>query len=123
MPTHAQVIGGFALQMGLLGALAEKGVLAGVPAAPVGRFSYWKPSGGRDAGKVSDPLTYNRKAVLTPDEHIRTTVALFHDLCSDFLLGSAPFTAKLHPDYAEKYQDFDHLARVAEWLGKPGGAA
>lgn len=123
VPTHAQVIGGFALQMGLLGALAEKGVLAGVPAAPVGRFSYWKPSGGRDAGKVSDPLTYNRKAVLTPDEHIRTTVALFHDLCSDFLLGSAPFTAKLHPDYAEKYQDFDHLARVAEWLGKPGGAA
>ena len=54
--------------------------------------------------------------------HIAATVAQFTELCHDMLLGTKPFTAKLHPEYAEKYQDFDHLARVAEWLGKPAAS-
>ena len=119
VPTYAQVSGGFALQMGLLGALAEQGVLAGVPAGLVGRFSYWKVSGGNDPGKASDPLSYRGKSEITPAEHIAATVVQFTELCHDLLLGTKPFTAKLHPEYAEKYKDFDHLARVAEWLGKP----
>lgn len=119
VPKHDQIAGGFSLQMGLLGALAESGILAGVAAAPIARFSYWKVSGGNDPGKASDPLLHNRKAFMTPDQHIAQTRAHFDNLCETLLLGSTPFTAKLHPEYAEKYKDYDHLARVAEWLGKP----
>jgi len=119
VPNHDQITGGFALQMGLLGALAETGILAEVAPAPVARFSYWKVGGGNDPGKASDPLTYNRKIVMTPEAHIAATLAQFAKLCETMLLSNAPFTAKLHPEYAEKYKDYDHLARVAEWLGKP----
>ncbi|MGL4541355.1 MAG: PD-(D/E)XK nuclease family protein, partial [Polymorphobacter sp.] len=120
VPSPAQVATGFALQMGLLGALAQQGVLEGVAAAPVAAFGYWKIGGGTEAGKVSDPLLYNRKPVMSAAAHVTQTLAVFDQLCRDMLLGNAPFTAKLHPDHAEKYRDFDHLARVAEWLGKPG---
>jgi ATP-dependent helicase/nuclease subunit B len=123
VPTHAQVAGGFALQMGLLGVLAQHGVLDGVPSAPVAALRYWKLGGGKDPGKASNPLEYNRKQVMTAPDHVDQANATFRTLCEDYLLGTEPFTAKLHPDHAEKYRDYDHLARVAEWLGKPGSAA
>jgi ATP-dependent helicase/nuclease subunit B len=119
VPSWTQVTSGFALQMGLLGALAQRGVLDGVPSATVTALRYWKLNGGKDAGKASDPLTCRGKPPIETGAHIDATLGLFLRLCDDYLLGNAEFIAKLHPDHAAKYRDYDHLARVAEWLGKP----
>ena len=116
-PARAQVEGGFALQMGLLGWLAQRGGFGA--AAPVAAFRYWKLSGGREPGKASDPLASNRVPFITPAAHIAATLAIFERLCADYLLGETPFVAKAHPEYAMKLRDFDHLARVGEWLGRP----
>lgn len=123
-PSRKQVKGGSALQMGLLGALAERGAFAERvgPARTVAAFRYWKLSGGRNPGKAHDPLVSNRTVLATPTEHIAATWVRFERLCEAYLLGDAPFLAKAHPDYATRYRDFDHLARVDEWLGRPPGA-
>jgi len=118
VPSHAQVAGGFALQMGLLGWLAEAGRFAEVPAGTIAALRYWKLGGGKEPGKVADPLKH-RSEITPPEDHIAATMAHFYALCDDMLLGSAPFTAKLHPEYSAKYRDYDQLARVLEWLGRP----
>ena len=51
-------------------------------------------------------------------DHISATKKHFLKLCDDMLLGDGAFTAKLHPEYA-KGNDYDQLARVLEWLGRP----
>ena len=38
------------------------------------------------------------------------------------LTGDAPFTAKLHPEYAP-YADYDQLMRLEEWFGREGDAS
>ncbi len=122
VPSHAQVSGGFALQLGLLAWLAVAGELSGVPAAPVGALRFWKVGGGTVAGKASDPLCFRGKPFATVDEHVAATQGEFFRLCATMLLGDTPFVAKLHPDYA-RGTDYDHLARVLEWLGRPERAA
>ncbi len=117
IPSHAQVAGGFALQMGLLGWLVEEGRLGGVAKGPIGAMRYWKLGGGTDPGKASDPLRFRSEVTMVAD-HILATKAHFMTLCETMLLGEGAFTAKLHPEYA-KGNDYDQLARVLEWLGRP----
>lgn len=119
VPSRAQVEEQFSLQMGLLGLMAERGVLG--PAAKVAAFRYWKLGGGKEPGFAKDPLEFRGKPYASADDHIAATTARLRKLCDDFLLGRAPFTAKLHPDHAARYSDFDHLARVAEWQARPKG--
>ncbi len=121
VPSNAQIAGGFALQLGLLGGLAEAGVLHGVPAGDVAALRFWKLGGGTNAGTVKDLLKQGKE--ITPAAaHIAETWVALGRLCDAMLLGTAPFTAKLHPDYA-RGTDYDQLARVREWLGRPDGAA
>lgn len=119
VPSQAQLEGGFALQLGLLAWLAEGGHFPGIEPGRVRALRYWKLSGGREPGEVKDPLLYRGKPWTDAGSFIDATVAHFMTLCDSMLLGSEPFTAKLHPDYAANYKDFDHLARVSEWLGRP----
>ena len=118
VPSHAQLDGGFALQLGLLGWLAAAGTLRDVPAGEVAALRFWKLGGGKDPGKAVDPLVYNRKAFATVAEHVAATRRAFDALCETMLLGTTPFVAKLHPDHA-RGTDYDQLARVLEWLGRP----
>ena len=121
-PSHAQWAGGYALQLGLLGSLAAAGEFGDVPPEPVEALRYWQLGGGKEPGKVHDRLTYY-KDVTPAADHIAVTRALFLKLCDEMLLGDAPFTAKLHPEYSQKYSDFDQLARVLEWRGRPENVA
>lgn len=117
-PSHAQLEGGYALQLGLLGWLAQEGHVPGLAAGEVAALRYWRLSGGSVAGKVSDPLVFNRRDWSDPPRFIAESMVHLDRLCAELLLGDAPFTAKLHPDYSTRYKDHDHLARVAEWMGR-----
>lgn len=118
VPSHAQLSGGFSLQLGLLAKMAEEGLFPHVTAGEVRALRYWKLSGGKTAGVVKDPLMHNRKAWTTVGDFVRESLRHLIALTDEMLLGPAPFTAKLHPEHAEHYRDFDHLARVSEWLGR-----
>ncbi len=118
-PPNAMLKDGFALQLGLLALLAQDGALKDVPAAPVSRLSYWKLSGGAaEAGEEKDPMLYNGNPWIDASGFIARCRDDFAQLAAMYLTGDAPFTAKAHSEYAERYKDYDHLARVAEWLGQ-----
>ncbi len=118
IPSHDQITGGFALQMGLLAWLAEAQGFADVDPAAVTALCYWKLSGGKTPGTAKNPLLHYKDETPVAD-HVTATRAVFDELCAKFLLGDTPFTAKLHPDHAARYSDYDHLARVAEWQARP----
>ena len=119
VPSTAAVRGGLANQLGLLMAMAAKGMLAtragatlaGEPAA----LAYWKLSGGTGPGEIKDAL--GGKPPLSAADHAADAVAIAIAETDALLLGNAPFVAKRVPGYG--WSDFDHLARVAEWQDRP----
>lgn len=119
-PTGAQVKAGFASQLGLLLAMAAGGELATragvrvVPGRPA-EVAYWKLSGGNEPGKVVDPL--KGKPAMTAAELVDFVLEHVEDLTTGLLLRETPFLPKVHQGLS--WGDYDHLARVPEWLDRP----
>jgi ATP-dependent helicase/nuclease subunit B len=118
-PGPKAVAEGYAMQLGLLGLIAERGGFEGVEGMPA-CFEYWSLS--RDRGKlgyVKSP-TKGRNGI---DPEVFTDLAArnFIHAAETWLTGDAPFTAKLHPEYAP-YGDYDQLMRLDEWYGREGAA-
>ncbi|MDT8758311.1 double-strand break repair protein AddB [Sphingomonas psychrotolerans] len=117
-PSLAAVREGFSLQLGLLGLIAERGGFEGI-AGRAKQFEYWSLSkNSRGAfGYVESPCDPKRRDYLPADEFIDRAVAQFEGAARMWLTGDAPFTAKLHPDYAP-YAEYDQLMRRDEWYGR-----
>ncbi|SFR96306.1 double-strand break repair protein AddB [Sphingomonas jatrophae] len=116
-PSKRAVAEGFAMQLGLLGLIAERGGFEGVEGRAAA-FEYWslaqkdgqlghvaRIEPGRD-GQGPDPAEMTARAA----RQIEAAAARW-------LTGDAPFTALLHPEYAP-YGDYDQLARKDEWYGR-----
>ncbi len=117
LPGVADVTDLWQTQLALLAAMAERGLLADIDAAPVVALDYVKLSGGREPGVVRPAL--GRKADAEPVPiHIEKALADFETLAGSYLLGDRPFTAKAHVVHGRRFADYDLLARVAEWLGR-----
>ncbi|WP_310474930.1 PD-(D/E)XK nuclease family protein, partial [Sandarakinorhabdus sp.] len=84
-----------------------------VPGGTAGSIEYWQLKGGRkDQGKRHTPLG---KGADVPD-HVTRALIRAEQLVAQYLLAQTPFPAKLQPQWA--WGDFDHLARVAEWINR-----
>ncbi|WP_242122592.1 double-strand break repair protein AddB [Sphingobium sp. Sx8-8] len=122
-PSARQVRAGFALQLGLLGLIAEHGGFPGTDAAPVANaFEYWSLAKKGDAfgyrESPVDPLG-KRDKIITADftSHV---LAQFEEVAAAWLTGSAPFAAQVNPEVAN-YGDYDQLMRLEEWYGRDDG--
>lgn len=117
-PSLAAVRAGFSLQLGLLGLIAERGGFKGIEGR-ARAFEYWSlsrsPRGG--FGYVESPCDSRRRDYLPADDFVDAAVAQFEEAARTWLTGDAPFTAKLHPDYAP-YAEYDQLMRRDEWYGR-----
>ncbi len=118
-PEPKQLKNGYALQLGLLGMLAEAGRFEGAQATAA-EFEYW--SQGRKSGgefgyvwSTSQARGANR---IEASDFVADLYQHFEQAVETWLTGCAPFTAKLHPDYA--WTEFDHLMRYDEWQGRDG---
>jgi ATP-dependent helicase/nuclease subunit B len=112
-PKQAAVDAGFALQLGLLGLIAEAGGFDGVSGAPASH-EYWSlTKHGDKFGRKTCPDTKLGGAEAFLD-HARRQ---FADAAAKWLTGNEPFTAKLHPAFAP-YGDYDQLMRLEEWYGR-----
>ncbi len=123
-PSARMVAEGFALQLGLIGLMAQSGGFEGVSGEP-GRFEYW--SMGRSDksdtgfGYIASPLKLTtRQSGLEPDEFLPAAKRDLHDAIARFIKGREPFEAKLNPDYPG-YTDYDQLMRLDEWQGQRDG--
>jgi len=90
----------------------NKPIGGGVP----GDIEYWQLMGKRaEPGKIHQPLR-GRDEIAAAD-HVTAALNAAEALTTHYLLNERPFLPKLRPEWA--WQDYDHLARVAEWINRP----
>jgi ATP-dependent helicase/nuclease subunit B len=120
-PSKRAVAEGYSMQLGLLGLIAEKGGFDGVRGAPT-VFEYWSLAAGKDStlGYRTSPVGLSSKDEgIDPANFTTLSARVLTDAVETYLHGSAPFTAKLHPEHAP-YGDYDQLMRLDEWYGRGG---
>ena len=122
-PSASMVEAGFALQLGVLGLIAEAGGFANAQGRPE-TFEYWSlgKSDKSDTGfgYIETPLKVGAKrSGLDPDRLLPHTVAKLREAVEGYIKGSKPFRARENPDYPA-YDTYDQLMRLAEWLPRMG---
>jgi ATP-dependent helicase/nuclease subunit B len=111
-PAQKAVNAGFALQLGLLGLIAEAGGFDGVDGSPE-VHEYWSlAKHGDQFGRKTSP-----DKDMGAEDFLAHARGHFQDAAARWLTGSEPFTAKLNPAYAP-WGDFDQLMRLEEWYGR-----
>lgn len=119
-PSAARVEAGFALQLGVLGLIAERDGFTGIAGDP-GAYEYWSLAKAKNDnpfgfGYVDVPLRVGKKrAGLAPEEFLPRTADQLALAISRFIKGTDPFTARENPDYPG-YDTFDQLMRLDEWI-------
>jgi ATP-dependent helicase/nuclease subunit B len=118
-PSPKQINAGFALQLGLIGYMAEALAIKGVSGA-ASHFEYWSlaKNKAKDFGFIAVP-TSTRAADNKPEraDFVAFAVEQAEAAIGKWILGNTPFTAKLHPEFA-LYGDYDQLMRLQEWNGR-----
>ncbi|MEL7196913.1 MAG: double-strand break repair protein AddB [Pseudomonadota bacterium] len=119
-PSNKQVEIGYALQLGLLGLIAQYGSFeeegGQLISGDASKFEYW--SSGKDTGafgKVTSPVkTGNMRSGILPDKFLPFHEDKLSHAISRYFKGDKPFKARENPDY-EGYSDYDQLMRLEEW--------
>ncbi|MEO3427643.1 double-strand break repair protein AddB [Pelagibius sp. CAU 1746] len=112
-PDKKKVDRGFAPQLPLEAAIALAGGFEGLPQGPVGSLAFWRLSGGTPPGEVqaaskSDPAALAAQAL----EGLQRLVAEFDN-------PATPYACRPRPELAPRFNDYDHLSRLAEWAVGP----
>lgn len=122
VPTKAQVEKGFALQLGLLGLIAELGQFAdrktGQDIQGVAtEFEYWSFKKDDDGfGKIDKPMKLSdRQSGIVPEQFLPHHAKMLAEAIRRFIKGTDPFQARENPDY-KGYAEYDQLMRLEEWL-------
>ena len=119
-PSTSRVQEGFALQLGLIGLIAEAG---GFPplAGEANTFEYWSLGKKKDQlGFIETPLKIGKKRNgIEPIDFLPLTKRFLDDALDRWILGDEPFTARLNPELGS-YADYDQLMRLDEWITSLG---
>ncbi len=116
-PGAAEVAAGFAMQLGLLGLIAERGGFEDVTGKPTA-FEYWSLAArAGQLGHVASPVGGKGATAVAAADFTAHAARVLQDAVTKWLTGDAPFTAKLHPEHAP-YGDHDQLMRLDEWYGR-----
>lgn len=109
-PTGREVAAGFAPQLPLEGAILRAGGFPGIAGASIA-LQYWQLKGRdpvanvtRAGGSNADPQALIEEA----EQGLRRLIARFDDPETGYLCRPSPANAP-------RYDDYEHLARVAEW--------
>ncbi|MEO0620380.1 MAG: double-strand break repair protein AddB, partial [Pseudomonadota bacterium] len=116
-PSVAQVTSGVSPQLPLEAAIAEVGGFAGLEAGPVQRLVYISAGGGTPAGEER----WITKA--SPDELAAKSLGSLSALVAQYDDPATDYRAVRRGQFAGayRYDDYAHLARVAEWSVAEGG--
>ncbi|MGE3622818.1 MAG: double-strand break repair protein AddB [Bdellovibrionales bacterium] len=107
-PRTADVRSGYEPQLSLLALIAREGGFTDIVKAPAAELEYWKLTGGSKAGEVL-PV---REAVDTLVDAARHGLEA---LVAEFANEATPYQAVPKPNMQPRYDDYAHLARLAEW--------
>ena len=102
---------GFSPQLALEAAMLAAGGFETLAAGTVNRLTYWRLGGGGTPGQEhpipGDPSDLADAAM----DGLRALVAAFDR-------QDTPYAATPRPDWAPRFNDYAHLARIAEWSGR-----
>jgi ATP-dependent helicase/nuclease subunit B len=120
-PSGKQVAEGYALQLGTLGLMAERGAFVGAQ-GEAARFEYWSLGASKTSetgfGYVTTPiLEGNKRSGIPLEDFLPMAEDYLHEALDRWILGDEPFTARLNPD-APGYSTYDQLMRLDEWMGR-----
>lgn len=114
-PKSQDVFFGFSPQLPLEAVIASKGGFDKVPSAIVATLEFWHLKGGRDGSaivSVKDPQTG------APADPMMLAVEAFQglkNLVTHFSHEGAAYIARPRSEFGLSHNDYDHLARYAEW--------
>ncbi|MEI6418307.1 MAG: double-strand break repair protein AddB [Sphingomonadales bacterium] len=106
------------LSLGLAMAMAGAASAGGkaLPGGSAGEIAYWKLTGSAATpGEIRRQLATKDAPPLA--DHVKAVLGHANTITSAYLLGDRAFTALARPQFS--YGDYDHLARLAEWAGRP----
>jgi ATP-dependent helicase/nuclease subunit B len=106
---------GYAPQLPLEAAMAEAGAFPGV-AGRVAELEFWRLSGGDPPGEIR-PLA---KTAAKLRELIDEAIPGLRRLIAAYDNPATPYAAVPRSEYAPRYNDYAHLARVKEWAAADG---
>lgn len=112
-PSQKDLRNGYAPQLPLEAAIAAAGGFGCLPPAPVHALSFWRLSGGAPPGEI-------RSVSADLTELIGSAMAGLQMLVDVFDHETTPYAAVPDPAKAPRYNDYAHLARIAEWAGLQG---
>ena len=113
-PTWKQVKSGLAPQLSLEAAMAAKGAFGGVDAGAVAELIYLRLTGGRKPGEAKVQNKEIDEIAADAYSGLVRRIAAFDD-------PATPYLSRPSPMFARAYGDYDHLARVKEWVSGEGG--
>lgn len=113
-PSASRVAAGFAPQLPLEAAMAAGGAFPEVPQAAVVGLRYTNVAGGEPPGR--DVMV----ATSGIDGLAKSAVAGLCKLIATFDNPATPYEPKRRAIFKYDYDDYAHLARVAEWSADPG---
>jgi ATP-dependent helicase/nuclease subunit B len=114
VPSQTEIALGLAPQLPLEAAIAASGGFAGVAAAGVGELAFWRLSGG-------DPPGEEKPVKGDPDPLAEQAHRGLEALIWAFDDPATPYRSHPRPQYAPRFDDYAHLARVQEWSAGGGG--
>lgn len=113
VPSEKQIRAGYAPQLPLEAVIAAAGGFDGVPGAPVRRLAHWRLSGGEPAGTIREVRDDVPTLAAEARDRLVQLVAAFDN-------PETPYVSTPEPDWPLSYPEYDHLARLREWLGGDG---
>ena len=115
-PTAAQVGAGFSPQLTLEAAMIEAGAFEAIGARRVSGAAYVR-LGGKSGGETQWLKFKDKSFADVVAEHRANLV----ELLNQFRDSQTPYPSRPFVEFASRYGDYDHLARVKEWSRDSGG--
>jgi ATP-dependent helicase/nuclease subunit B len=105
-------------QLPIEGLIARAGGFPGVAAAEPTRIAYYKLNGRDEGGKLYECTEWKREGrLVTLSETLTVTEGRVRDLVAHFAKPETDYPSNKIPKAGRRYPgDYDHLARIAEWI-------
>nr|WP_277346015.1 double-strand break repair protein AddB [Sneathiella chinensis] len=114
-PSVKEVDTGIAPQLALEAAMIKAGAFSDVPPGEVTELAYIRLSGGSPAGEF-------RQASKKKSAEELSVEALdgLNRLIAQFDREATPYLTRPRPDFVDRFNDYEHLARIREWSSGDG---
>ena len=107
-PSAPTVVSGLAPQLVLEALIAESGGFAGLAESETAEFAFWQLGGGANSNKIAKIGGDPQEMIDSARDGMAALIAAFDD-------PATPYLPSPDPAAAPKFNDYAHLARMAEW--------